>query len=67
MIDKDNKIGTSVSEAVEKIPTDERDYRKCTFICFTATEYKEQLFTATDRHIANIETVVYVLGCVQCS
>ena len=28
MIDKDNIISTSVSEAVEKIPTDEK-YRKC--------------------------------------
>ena len=24
-------ISTSVSEAVEKIPTDEEDYRKCSF------------------------------------
>ena len=26
MLDKDNIISTSVSEAVEKIPTDEKDY-----------------------------------------
>ena len=35
MLDKDNIISTSVSDAVEKIPTDEKDCRKCTFICFT--------------------------------
>ena len=29
MLDKDNIISTSVSEAVEKVPTDEKDYRKC--------------------------------------
>ena len=35
MLDKDNVISTSVSEAVEKIPTDKKDYRKCFFMCFT--------------------------------
>ena len=35
MLDNDNAISTSVSEAVEKIPTDEKDYRKCFFMCFT--------------------------------
>ena len=37
-------INTSVSEAVEKVPTDEKDYRKCSFVCFsfTAAAYKEQ-------------------------
>ena len=29
MLDKDNIISTSVSETIEKIPTDEQDYRKC--------------------------------------
>ena len=29
MLDNDNIISTSVSEAAEKIPTDEKDYRKC--------------------------------------
>ena len=53
MLDKDNIISASVSEVVEKIPTDEKDYRKCSFMCFTlyshniqratsATAYKEQ-------------------------
>ena len=44
MLDKDNIISTSVSEAVEKVPTEEKDNRKCSFMCFTlqATTYKEQ-------------------------
>ena len=64
MLDKDNIIGTSVSEAVEKISTDEKDYRKCFFMCFTW--YKRRIQRA-DQHIANIEIVVYLLGCIQCS
>ena len=32
MLDNDNIISI---EAVEKIPTDEKDYRKCSFMCFT--------------------------------
>ena len=32
MLDKDNVISTSASEAVEKIPTDEKDYRKYSFL-----------------------------------
>ena len=35
MLDNDNIISTSVSGAVEKIPTNEKDYRKCSFMCFT--------------------------------
>ena len=34
MLDNDNIISTSVSEAVEKIPTDEKDCKR-SFICFT--------------------------------
>ena len=46
MLDNDNIIRASVSEAVEKIPTDEKDYCKCSFIIlcvllFTATVYRE--------------------------
>ena len=69
MLDKDNIISTNVSEAVEKIPTYKKDYRKCTLMCSlcTATAYKEQLCTATDQQIANIEIAVYLLGCIQCS
>ena len=36
MLDNDNIISTSVSEAAEKIPTDEKDYRKCSFIVYFA-------------------------------
>ena len=39
MLDKYNIISTSVSEAVEKIPTDDIDYRKCSFMCFTLYSY----------------------------
>ena len=46
----DNIISTSVSEAVEKIPTDEKDYRKCSFMCFTLHSYSIQ---RADQHIAN--------------
>ena len=49
MLDNDNII-TSVSEAVEKIPTDEKDYRKCSFMCFTLHSYSIQ---RADQHIAN--------------
>ena len=57
MLDKANITSTSVSETVKKIPTDEKDYRKCNFLCLlcTATTYKEQLCTATYQNIANIE------------
>ena len=44
MLDKDNIISTSVSEAVEKIPTDEKIIKNaplCVSLC-TATAYKEQ-------------------------
>ena len=64
MLDKDNIISTSVSEAVEKIPTDEKDYRKCSFMCFTLHSHSIQ---RADQYIANIEKVVYLLGCIQCS
>ena len=50
MLDKDNIISTSVSEAVEKIPTDEKDYRKCSFMCFTLHSHSIQ---RADQHIAN--------------
>ena len=62
--DKDNTISTGVSEPVEKIPTDEKDYRKCSFMCFTLYSHSIQ---RPDQHIANIEIVVYLLGCIQCS
>ena len=50
MLDKDNIISTSVSEAVENIPTDEKDYRKCSFMCFTLHSYSIQ---RADQHIVD--------------
>ena len=50
MLDKDKIITTSVSEAVEKIPTDEKDYRKCSFMCFALHSYSIQ---RADQHISN--------------
>ena len=44
MLDKDNIKSTGVPEAVEKIPTDEKDYRKCSFMCFTL--YSRSIQTA---------------------
>ena len=52
MLDKYNIISTSVSEAVEKIPTDKKDYRKCFFMCFTLYSHGIQ---RDDQHISNIE------------
>ena len=57
MLDKYNIISTSVSEAVEKIPTDEKDYCKCSFMCFTLYSHSTQ---RADQHIANIE----ILSCL---
>ena len=64
MLDKNNIISTTVSEAVEKIPTDEKDYRKCSFMCLTCTTttYKEQ----TNIQLT-VEIVVYLLGYIQCT
>ena len=42
MLDNNNIISTSVSEAVEKIPIDENDYRKCSFMCFTLHSHNIQ-------------------------
>ena len=50
MLDKVSIISTSVSEAVEKIPTDEKDYRKCSFIVYFA---QPQQLQRVDQHIAN--------------
>ena len=50
MLGKDDVISTSVPEAVKKIPTDEKDYRKCSFMGFTLHSYSIQ---RADKHIAN--------------
>ena len=65
MLNNSNKISTSVSEAIEKIPTNEKDYRKCSFMCFTLhghNSYKEQ----TNIWLT-VEIVVYLLPHIQCS
>ena len=61
MLDKDNIISKSASAAVGKIPTDEKDYRKCSFMCFTLHNHGIQ---RADQYIVNIEKVVYLLGCI---
>ena len=50
MLDKDNIISTSVSEAVEKIPIYEKGDRKCSFMCFTLHSHSIQ---RADQYIAN--------------
>ena len=53
MLDKDNIISASVSETVKKIPTDEKDYRKCTFLCFTLYSHNIQgatLYSHRPKH-----------------
>ena len=50
MLDKDNIIRTSFSEAVEKIPIYEKYDRKCSFMCFTLHSHSIQ---RADQHIAN--------------
>ena len=49
MLDKYNIISKSVSEAVEKIPTDKKDYRKCSFMRFTLYSHSIQ---RAEQHIA---------------
>ena len=41
----------SVSEAVEKIPADEKNYRKCSFMCFTL--YIQSMQRADQHNITN--------------
>ena len=43
MLDKDNFISTSASEAVEKIHIDEKDDCKCLFMCFTLYSHSIQI------------------------
>ena len=50
LLHNENIISTSVSEAVEKIPTDEKDYRKCSFIIYFA---QSQQLQRVDQHTAN--------------
>ena len=50
MLDNDNIISTSVSEVFDKIPTDDKDYRKYSFLCFTLHSHSIQ---RADQHEAN--------------
>ena len=65
MLDNDNIISTSVSEAVEKIATDEEDYHKRSFMCFTLHSHN---MPRTDLYIANSRnSCLTTLGYIQCS
>ena len=61
MLDKDNVISTSISEAVENILTDKKDYRKCSFMCLTLHSNRIQ---RADQQLT-VEIVVYLLGYIQ--
>ena len=50
MLDYDDTISTSVSEAVDNIPTDDKDYRQYSFLCFTLHSHSIQ---RADQHVAN--------------
>ena len=63
MLDNDNVTSTSVSEAVEKNLTDEKDNRKCSFRYFTLHSHSIQ----RTEQILTVETVPYLLGYIQCS
>ena len=51
MLDRGNIISTSVSEPVEKIHIDEKDDRKCSFMCFTLHSHDIQ--RRADQHTVN--------------
>ena len=69
MFDNDNIIYTSVSEVVEKNPTDEKDYRKCSFTCFSLQSHSIQT-AHQHQHIANSRKnclPARTVGYIQCS
>ena len=49
MLDNDDAISANVSEAVEKIPTNEKNHRKCFFMCFT---FHSRSIQRANQHIA---------------
>ena len=49
MLDNGNILSTSASEAVEKVYTNEKDYGKCYFMCFTLHSHSMQ---TADQHMA---------------
>ena len=63
MLDNDNIISTGISGAVKKIPSDEKDYRKWSFMCFTLDSHVIQ---RSDQHMLLLteEIVVYLLGYI---
>ena len=67
MLDKDNIISTSVSEAVEKVPKEEKDYHKCSIICFTLHSYSIQRADQHNSQHQTAEIVVYLLRYIQCT
>ena len=52
MLDEDSITSASVSEAVEKIPTDEKDIANAPLcvLLYTATAYKEHFVQPQDQH-----------------
>ena len=69
MLDNDNIINANVSKTVEKIPTDEKDYRKCSFICFCLKSHNIQT-VYQQQHIANSRKgclPTRTVGYIQCS
>ena len=50
MLDNNNIISTSVSEVVGKIPADDKNYRKYSFLCFTLYSHS---IPRADQHVAN--------------
>ena len=59
MLDNDTIISTSVSEAVEKIPMDEKDYRKCSFMCFTLHSHSIQRSDQLNRRNSCLPTRIH--------
>ena len=47
MLDNDNIISENVSKAVDKIPTDEKNYHKWSFMCFSLRSHRIQHNTNT--------------------
>ena len=50
MLDNANITSASVSEAVEKIPTDEKDYRKCSFMALYFTKSRPIYIRVNSRN-----------------
>ena len=63
MLHNDNVINTSVSEAVQKIPADEKKLSQMLLYVFYFAQ--PQLLQRVDQQ--TVEIVVYRLGFIQCS